>query len=47
MTVKELKEQLEKFPDSCIILVSDEDDYVPAMNVASGCNELDGFVFIE
>lgn len=47
MTVKELKEQLDKFPDNAIILIPSDDDYVPATYAAIGCNDLDGFVFID
>ena len=54
MTVKELKEQLELFPESCIVMIPNSDLhrlphpiwYVPAEIVAIGCNEEDGCVFI-
>lgn len=54
MTVKELKEQLNKFPDNCIVCIPNIDwdkvgnvNYVVAQNVAQGVNELDGIVFID
>lgn len=47
MTVKELKEQLNQFPDCSIVLISSGDDYTPATSVSIGCNELDGCVFID
>ena len=54
MTVKELKEQLNKFPDSCIVCIAAIDldtvsdvNYVVAQNVSQGINELDGIVFID
>ena len=53
MTVKELKEKLNKFPDSCIVCIAAIDwdkvgnvNYVAAQNVSQGVNELDGIVFI-
>ena len=56
MTVKELKEQLTKFHDNCIVCVSNpyfdptkkgSFEYTVALNVTQGCNELDGIVFID
>lgn len=47
MTVKQLKEELNKFPDNCIVVISSGDDYLPATYVSIGCNELDGCVFID
>lgn len=47
MTVKQLKEELNKFPDNCIVIISDGNDYLPATHVSIGCNELDGCVFID
>jgi len=56
MTVKELKENLNQFHDSCIVMIPNinfgKDEYnewrmVPALNVSQGCNELDGIVFID
>jgi hypothetical protein len=56
MTVKELKEQLNKFPDSCIVMIPnirwgfDEKNQwsmVPALHVSQGINELDGIVLID
>ena len=54
MTVKELKEKLEQFPDNCIVMIPNQDWYLgstptwymPAVNVARGVNEEDGCVFI-
>ena len=36
MTVHELKERLEQFPENCVVT-----------NVAIGCNEADGCVFLD
>ena len=57
MTVKELKEKLEQFPDNCIVMIPNQEShltltfpypiwYLPATNVAQGTNEEDGCVFI-
>lgn len=54
MTVKELKEALNRFDDNLIVMVPNR-DYpehsqfcdVPASNVSQGFNELDGCVFID
>lgn len=53
MTVKELKEKLNQFPDSCIVCVPTtwnmlcSVNYVIAQNVTQGVNELDGIVFVD
>ena len=55
MTVKELKEKLEQFPENCVVLVPNENlykDFTPkwyvvATNVARGINEMDGYVIID
>ena len=55
MTVKELKEKLNLFPDDFIVMIPNCDLhmsqnpiwYVPAANVASGCNEADRCIFID
>ena len=54
MTVKELKEKLEKFDDYLIVMIPCEDpdrcEYFPftsAKNVSQGVNEFDGAVFID
>lgn len=54
MTVKELKEELNKFDDSFIVMIPcenpDECDYSPfsvARNVSQGVNETDCCVFID
>ena len=55
MTVKELKEKLEQFPENCVVLVPNENLYrnpvakwhVVAENVARGVNEMDGCVIID
>ena len=56
MTVKELKEQLDHFPDNYIILVPNRDyhldekiysDVVVATHASQGVNEFDTAVFIE
>ena len=55
MTVKELKEKLNQFPDNSIVMIPNNDLhrlphpiwYIPAEIVARGCNEADGCVFID
>lgn len=55
MTIKELKEKLEQFPENCVVLVPNENlyrDFMPkwyvvATNVARGVNEMDGCVIID
>lgn len=55
MTVKELKEKLEQFPENCTVLIPNENlykdqnplFYVVAENVTRGVNELDGCIFID
>ena len=55
MTVKELKEQLNKFTDNCIVMIPNSWDsekenkfgMVPALHVSQGVNEFDGIVFID
>lgn len=55
MTVKELKETLERFDDNLIVMVPNKDYYleylafpdVVAKHVCQGVNEADGVVFIE
>lgn len=55
MTVKELKEKLEQFPENCVVLVPNENlykDFIPkwyvvATSVARGTNGMDGYVIID
>ena len=56
MTVKELKERLERFPDQCIVCIPNirwdpsmrgMPDYTVALNITQGINEFDGLVFID
>ena len=55
MTVRELKEKLEQFPENCVVLVPNENLYrdspanwyVVATHVAQGVNEMDGVVIID
>lgn len=55
MTVKELKEKLNQFDDRLLVMIPNIDwhpdrcpvAFVSAMNVAQGCNEADGCVFID
>lgn len=47
MTVCELKEKLEQFPENCVVLVPIKGRLGPATNVAFGFNELDGYVIID
>lgn len=52
MTVKELKEKLNQFPDNCIVCIPNKDwttcvNHTVALNITQGVNELDGLVFID
>lgn len=49
MTVKELKEKLNQFDDSCIVCIPTNDcsGYVNATSVSRGVNEFDMVVFID
>lgn len=55
MTVKELKEKLDRYPDDLIVMIPNQDLHrtpipvwsVPATNVGRGLNEEDGFIFID
>ena len=55
MTVKELKERLNEFPDNLIVMIPDPSwrpdkhwfPYIPATSVSMGVNETDGCVFID
>lgn len=55
MTVRELKEKLEQFPDNLIVMIPNERLHldpdaiwcVPATCVARGTNECDGCLFID
>ena len=54
MTVKELKEKLEQFDDSLLVMIPNkywkepcQSFAVPARNVSQGVNELDGCLFID
>lgn len=56
MTVKELKEKLEQFPENCVVLINadietrrehDGFPYTEATCVGRGINELDGCVIID
>ena len=55
MTVRELKEKLEQFPENCVVLVPNGNlykDFIPkwyvvATNVVRGVNEMEGFVIID
>jgi hypothetical protein len=47
MTVRELKEKLEQFPEKSIVLIPIDGRLGPATNVAFGFNELDGCVIID
>lgn len=56
MTVKELKEKINQFPDNLIVMIPNSNLhkfkdpiwwYVPVISVARGCNESDGFVYID
>ena len=55
MTVRELIEKLERFPANCIVMIPNSSwhpdgrtpSHVPVTNVAIGCNEADGCVFLD
>lgn len=55
MTVKELKERLEQFPDNLTVMVMNSDYgpclnpvfFAPATNVSRGVNENDNLLFID
>ena len=55
MTVRELKEKLEQFPENCVVLIPNvgwnpdghTPSHVPVTPVAIGSNELDGCVFLD
>ena len=55
MTVRELIEKLEQFPANCIVMIPNSSwhpdgntpSHVPVTNVAIGCNEADGCVFLD
>ena len=55
MTVKELKEKLDQFPDNLIVMIPNADLHyigapvynVPAKSVGRGVNEADGWLFID
>lgn len=53
MTVKELKEKLEQFPENLIVMIPNSDKRripflsIPATSVTRGVNEEDGCVFID
>ena len=56
MTVRELKEKLEQFPENCVVLINADEEtrrcrdgfpYTEATCVGKGFNELDGCVIID
>ena len=50
MTVKELINELSKYPDNLIVLMSDAESnigYTVVSDIARGVNEFDGCVFID
>lgn len=54
MTIGELKEKLDQFPDDLIVVIptnitnaKNKAGYTVAHNVSRGVNELDGVVFID
>lgn len=55
MTVKELKEKLNEFPDNFIVMIPNMDwtlfnnqfECTPATHIGRGVNEFDGCVFID
>ena len=49
MTVRELIEKLEQFPENCVVMIPDEYSpigYTPLTDVSRGVNEADGCVFL-
>ena len=54
MTVRELIEKLEQFPENCVVMIPDPDwspskscPYIHATSAARGVNEMDGVVIID
>ena len=55
MTVRELKEKLEQFPENCVVLIPNVSwnpngrtpSHVPVVSVAMGGNEYDGCIFLD
>ena len=47
MTVKELKEKLEQYPERCVVLIPGYGRYIRAEHVGIGFNEMDGCVIID
>lgn len=50
MTVKELINELNKYPDNKLVLISDDNStlgYTPVIDIITGVNEFDGCVFME
>ena len=48
MTVRELKEKLDKFDDRLLVLAIDNNgEYFQILNISQGCNEADGCLFLD
>lgn len=47
MTVKELRERLEGFPDNLIVFVPDDLGFSPLLHIAQGVNEADRCLFLD
>ena len=54
MTVRELIEKLEQFPENCVVMIPNPDwrpsmncPYIHATSAARGVNEMDGCVIID
>lgn len=47
MTVRELIEKLEQFPENCVVLIPGYGRYTHATHVGIGFNEMDGCVIID
>ncbi len=47
MTVRELIEKLEQFPENCVVLIPGDGRYIHATNVAIAFNEMDSCVIID
>ena len=47
LTVKELKEILNRFDDRLLVYSADGEGYSPVINVTQGVNEADGYLFLD
>ena len=47
LTVKELKEILNRFDDHLLVFSVDGEGYSPVIHVTQGVNEADGYLFLD